>query len=208
MGTDWVGWHEQYDDPTSSMPHRLAAVRARLSDALDTVESQRPGILSLCAGDGRDVIPVLAHASNGKSSRATLVESSPVLAERARASAAAARLDVSVRIADAGHPTNYAAQLPADILMLCGIFGNVSDGDIRRTIASSGGLVTRGGWLIWTRHRRAPDLTPKIRQWFRAAGFDEIAFDSPGAEAWSVGTCVNAGAEASHPLPRLFTFTH
>lgn len=31
--------------------------------------------------------------------------------------------------------------------------------------------------VIWTRHRRLPDLTPRIRAWFTDAGFDEVAFD-------------------------------
>ena len=34
--------------------------------------------------------------------------------------------------------------------------------------------------MIWTRHRREPDLTPQIRDWFPASGFEEIAFDAPG----------------------------
>jgi hypothetical protein len=37
-----------------------------------------------------------------------------------------------------------------------------------------------GATVIWTRHRRPPDLTPQIRGWFAASGFDEIAFDALG----------------------------
>jgi hypothetical protein len=29
-----------------------------------------------------------------------------------------------------------------------------------------------------SRHRRAPDLTPDVRAWFAASGFDEVAFDA------------------------------
>jgi len=31
--------------------------------------------------------------------------------------------------------------------------------------------------VIWTRHRNAPDLTPRIRDWFEQSGFTEVSFD-------------------------------
>lgn len=37
------------------------------------------------------------------------------------------------------------------------------------------------------RHHEEPDLTPSIRRWFAAAGFDEVAFDAPQDSHWSVG---------------------
>src|SRR5262249_14244341 len=32
--------------------------------------------------------------------------------------------------------------------------------------------------VIWTRHRRPPDVTIQMRDWFAASGFDELAFDA------------------------------
>jgi hypothetical protein len=78
---------------------------------------------------------------------------------------------------------NYADALPADVLLLCGIFGNVSDADIQRTAQAAPALCAPGATVIWTRHRRPPDLTPQIRAWFQASGFEEVAFDTPGTEA-------------------------
>lgn len=40
---------------------------------------------------------------------------------------------VEVREADASRPECFADTLPADVLLLCGIFGNVSEADIERT---------------------------------------------------------------------------
>jgi hypothetical protein len=62
--------------------------------------------------------------------------------------------------------------------------------------------------VIWTRHRRPPDLTPRIRAWFADSGFEEIAFDALEA---SVSTSVGVNRLRSTPaagLPghRLFTF--
>jgi hypothetical protein len=43
--------------------------------------------------------------------------------------------------------------LPADVLLLCGIFGNVSDGDIRRTVQAVPALCRAGATVIWARPR-------------------------------------------------------
>jgi hypothetical protein len=58
---------------------------------------------------------------------------------------------------------------------------------VRRTIAALPRLAAPGATVIWTRHRRAPDLTPAIRAWFGGAGFAEVAFTSPGPDGFAVG---------------------
>jgi hypothetical protein len=62
--------------------------------------------------------------------------------------------------------------------------------------------------VIWTRNRRPPDVTPRIRAWFAAAGFDEIAFDTlPFDRMMSVGVSRLARPSAARkPGDRLFTF--
>ena len=91
-----------------------------------------------------------------------LVESDPHNAALARQGADEAGLSqVEVRAADASRVANYADALPADVLLLCGIFGNVSEDDIQRTAQAAPALCAAGATVIWTRHRRAPDLTPR-----------------------------------------------
>jgi hypothetical protein len=41
--------------------------------------------------------------------------------------------------------------------------------------------------VIWTRHRRPPDLTPSIREWFAQAGFAERSYVAPAPYILSVG---------------------
>ena len=109
---------------------------------------------------------------------------------------------VEVRQADASLVTGFADALPADVLLLCGIFGNVSDRDIQRTIRAAPALCRAGATVIWTRHRRAPDLTPQIREWFAAGGFAEIAFDAlPTSVLTSVGVS-RLGRAPAAGLPR------
>jgi hypothetical protein len=176
----WVRWHDAYDDPASGLSTRLALVQAHLSAALAATQDGPVQVVSLCAGQGRDVIGALAGHPRKDDVAALLVELDPANAETARDRAAAAALArVSVRVADAGVVASCADALPADVLMLCGIFGNVDDEDIQRTVTAAAAMCAPGGTVIWTRHRRPPDLTVQIRSWFAAAGFREVAFDTP-----------------------------
>ena len=165
-------------------------------------------MLSLCAGDGRDLIPELA-ARRQQGVEAVLVEWNAGLAERARTGARAAGLGgVEVRAADAALAESFADVLPVDLLLLCGIFGNVAEPDIRRTIAAVPAMLRRGGLVVWTRgHCGGTDLRPSVRRWVKEAGLREVAYDGE-PERYGVGV---ARGEASTPSERrvpdrLFTF--
>lgn len=213
-GTDWVAWHRAYDDPTSSLSARLAVVQRRIGEVLDARPRRPVRVLSLCAGDGRDLLPELAIRP-GLPAEVTLVELDANLAEAARRRAATiAHAAVEVRTLDAGSPSAWADVIPVDLLLLCGIFGNVSDDDVRRMIAAAPGLLHPGGTVIWTRGAGGAgevgadppvDLRPVIRKWFTAAGFDELGFDGP-PRSFGVGVATWPGGP-SRPLPdRLFEF--
>jgi hypothetical protein len=215
VARDWVGWHDAYEDPASALSTRLALVQGHLSDALAAAPAGPIRLVSLCAGQGRDVIGVLPDHPRRDDVSALLVELDPVNAGVARDSAAAAGLTgVRVREADAGLVASYADALPADVLMLCGIFGNVSDEDIRQTATAAAAMSAARGTVIWTRHRRPPDLTGQIRSWFSLAGFDEVAFDDPatatltgvGVHRLQPATLPAATSPARLPAGRLFTF--
>jgi hypothetical protein len=176
---DWVAWHAAYDEPSSALSARLRRVRSHLSDAIDRAPQGRVRVVSLCAGQGHDVIGVLPDHPRRDDVRAVLVESDAQNVGLARQAAADHGLSgVEVRQADAGLVADFADMLPADVLLLCGIFGNISDRDIRRTVHAAPALCRAGATVIWTRHRRPPDLTPQIRAWFAETGFEEIAFDA------------------------------
>jgi hypothetical protein len=206
---DWVAWHAAYGDPSSSLSARLRRVRSHLWDAIEQAPAGQVGLVSLCAGQGHDVIGVLPHHPRRDDVRAVLVESDAHNAGLARRAAAEAGLSrVEVRQADASLVASFADALPADVLLLCGIFGNVSDRDIKRTVEAAPALCHAGTTVIWTRHRRPPDLTPQVRAWFAGSGFDEIAFDALGTSTLT-GVGVNRlrrAAAATLPAHPLFTF--
>jgi hypothetical protein len=201
---DWTGWHAQYEDPSSPLAQRLAAVRQQITLALDRAARGPLRLLSLCAGKGLDVLPVLATHPRGRDVRGRLVELDPGLAAAARA---AAPPSIEVLTADAGDPAACAGAVPADLLLLCGIFGNVPDENIQRTAAAVPSLLATGGTVVWTRHRREPDLTPQVRTWFAAAGVAETAFVAAPGPGWAVGAGVlHAPSTPLDGTRRLFTF--
>lgn len=177
---DYEAWHQAYDDPDSPLSWRLQTVQGYLTSALN----DRDGavrVVSACAGDGRDVIGVLAERPDAARVHATLLELHPRIAERARAAAAAAGLSdsVEVRTADAGVSDAYRDLVPADLILLMGIFGNISDADLRRTIGASPQLCAPGATLLWSRGRDPEalgDRNDAIRAAFAAAGFTELDY--------------------------------
>jgi hypothetical protein len=67
------------------------------------------------------------------------------------------------------------------IVMGCGIFGNITDSDTQATVAALPSLRATGALVLWTRHLLAPDLTPAIRSWFKEAGFQPDVKAAPVA---------------------------
>ena len=205
---DWAAWHRSYDDPGSRLSQRLRLVQRHLRDAID----QRSGplrIISMCAGEGRDVVGVLARQPRRGDVPARLVELDPRYAGFARAAARAAHLDrIDVVEADAGVTDSYMGAAPAEIVLACGVFGNISDEDVRGTIEQLPSLCAPGATVIWTRGRephRDPALT--IRDWFSQSGFDEVAYDAPPEATFRVGVHRLAGAPRPlEPGVRLFRF--
>jgi len=158
----------------------------------------------MCAGQGNDVIGALALHPRARDVRARLVELNAENVERARATAPA---NVNVLCADASTTSAYDGAVPAEIVLANGVFGNISDADIEHTIRRLPSLCAPNASVVWTRHRRAPDVTPAFRGWFADAGFDEVAFEGP--EGFIFGVGVNRLARDPDPFVpdvKLFDF--
>jgi len=204
---DYEQWHRRYDDPASDLSWRLRTVQGYIRQALD----RYPGpirILSCCSGDGRDVLEVLAQLTDAERVNAVLVEPHPVIADRARRSAAGVAANVEVRTADAGVTDTYLGAVPAEVVLLVGILGNISDVDLARTIAAAPALCRPAATLLWTRARAGGDLNDMVRAHFTAAGFTELDYATLDSDTWpAVGVMRYDGPPK--PLPtgkQLFTF--
>ena len=204
---DWLAWHRPYEDPDSPLSRRLHAVQELMRAALDQAAPGPINAISICAGQGRDLLGVLADHPRSADVAARLVELDPRNAEAAREAASRAALSgVEVVTGDAAISNAYEGAIPADLVLVCGVFGNISDRDVARTIAYLPRLCAPGATAIWTRHRKPPDLTNKIRQWFAEREFEEIAFISP-MNTWGLGAHRYAGSGLPfEPDVKLFTF--
>ena len=205
---DYVAWHDAYDDPQSSLSWRLTVVRSWIERTLNEPASP-VRVLSVCSGDGRDVLGVLALRPDVANVDVTLLEIDPVLAARAREQAADLhpRVRVDVRVADAGDPAAYAGAVPADLVLLVGIFGNITDADIARTIAAAPAMCRPGATVLWSRGRHGGDRNDEIRRCFVAAGFAEIGLDTLDCDGHpTLGAMRFLHETKPMPTHRLFTF--
>ncbi|MER7003389.1 SAM-dependent methyltransferase [Dactylosporangium sp. NPDC000555] len=215
MTRDWLRWHQDYDSAGSSLARRLVVVRDYLDRALTEAPAEEDGrrrLIGICAGDGRDVLPVLARHDRGRMVRAVLAELDPELGRRARAAVSELGLaGVDVRTGDAGLADTYLDVAPAHVVMACGVFGNISGEHVRRTIAALPALLVAGGFVIWTRGsgEDGSDPSTEVRACLGEYGFQEMAFTRPADARFRVGMHRLVAA----PVPaqrlsqaRLFTF--
>ena len=210
--TDWVQWHRGYDDPASDLSRRRRSVQAAVRAWLDEGGDGPLRVVSACSGDGRDLLEVLAAQPDPDRFAVRLLELDEDLAARAEGFARTTGLaGVDVVRADAGVTESYAGAVPADLVMLCGVFGNLSDGDAQWTIESTRHLCAPGARVIWTRGRFADrdDVEPveQLRAWFAESGFVEVSLDAPDDTVYRVG----AHRLVARPEPlvlgrQLFTF--
>lgn len=209
LSFDWHDWHSRYADQDSPLRRRLAVVQAQLTMTLPS-ELDRPlQIVSLCAGQGLDVIDVLAGYPHASHVHARLVELDERNVAVARQRANEAGLSyVEVVVADAARLAAYEGAVPADIVLVCGVFGNIADRDIFHTIDLLPQLCRPGATVIWTRNRVEPDLTPAIRAYFLDHQFAERDFVAD-ADLFPESVGVNryeGEPQSLQPDARLFTF--
>jgi hypothetical protein len=204
--SEWVEWHRGYA-AGSPLSKRLEVVQNLIRRALDSAAPGPIRVISLCAGDGRDLLGVLPTHPRCADVHARLVELNPELAERARSTAARISPVIEVVTGDASWTTAYAGAVPADIVLACGIFGNITDDDIHHTAAHLSSLCAPNATVIWTRGTFTPDLTPTIRRWFTEAGFSGLDFVAVPDSTAAVGANrLMSRPHAFEPDLRLFTF--
>jgi hypothetical protein len=159
-------------------------VQRHIRAALDASPPGPIRLVSLCAGQGHDVVGAVDGHPRAADVRARLVELDPENCRTARGNAPS---NVQFVCADASSTNVYTGAVPAEVVLVNGVFGNISDADIAHTVERLPSLCAPNAIVVWTRHRRPPDVTPAIREWFAAAGFDEMAFEGPEGFIFGVG---------------------
>ena len=203
---DWDAWHDEYDSPGTRLAKRLVVVQEQLTLALDSAPPGPIELLSMCAGQGRDVIGVLPSHPRRADVTALLVELHPRNVAKAKQSATDAGLDnVEIREGDAGATDNYADLAPAQIVLACGIFGNVLPETAERAIGSFRSLCKPGADLLWTGGRSG--LFELVNTCLAKNGFEQRFVSNPNETQFGVGRHTYGGEP--QPLERggsMFTF--
>ncbi|MDQ6819265.1 MAG: SAM-dependent methyltransferase, partial [Actinomycetota bacterium] len=79
-----------------------------------------------------------------------------------------------MRTIDNGNSDAYIGAVPAELVLMVGIFGNISTTDVRQTIATTPQFCEPGGTLVWSRGRKGGDRNDEARASSAAAGFTEL----------------------------------
>lgn len=119
-----------------------------------------------------------------------------------RAARAAGRPDVEVVAGDASLADQYA-----ELALVCGLLGNISDADVERVLDHRTALCRAGGTLVRTRSRDiTPDLVPQVCAWLEERGFERLWVSDPSIPQ-SVGAHRFTGEPRQLPIgTRMFDF--
>jgi hypothetical protein len=206
----WSEWHDEYDDPDSELALRMRTVRKHVAA---TVEACPPGpvtVVSICAGQGREVIGALEDHPRRGDVRGRLVELDPDNAAFAKQSAEHAHLDgLEIVNGDASVSDAYAGLPRADLVVMSGLFGHLDDEDRVSTIAFLRQILRSGGHAVWTSFLRDNGPVEKMRRFFVEQSFDEVETEFlPGEEyRFTVTLSRHAGSEELlQANKKLFTF--
>jgi hypothetical protein len=199
------------NSPTVTVLTRFA-LREQIAAAAAKGTGKSLHLVSICAGDGRDVIGTFAAFDARQDVHATLIESHPALVTRGQAAVDQLGLAgrITFRCADATQSSTYVDMRPAQIIVLCGVFGNLKERDVQRLIAALPSLCARDASVIWTRTLvdDGEKATQIIRKCFVAADFTEEVLVRTPLGFFAVGTHAFRGVR--RPLPAhstLFEFT-
>ncbi|GAA2413224.1 hypothetical protein GCM10010191_23670 [Actinomadura vinacea] len=205
---DWNVWHGAYDDPSSPLARRLRIVQQRVRAALDVSRSGRIRTVSVCAGQGRDLLGALPGHPRQRDVVARLVEKDAANVRVARATARMAGLGgIQVVEGDASVTDAYVGAVPAALVLVCGVFGNIAFSDVERTVSLLPMLCGEGAQVIWTRGRTDVDRTDEVCAMFEGRGFERRWLSGPEEKDYAVGVYRFAGRPVRLEAGvRLFTF--
>ena len=203
---DYVQWHDAYDDPGSSLSRRLQVVIRMTRRALDELPAGPVRVLSLCSGQAADITAAADGHPRAGDISGRLVELDHHNVETARERVAALGLRLDVIEGDASTSDAYVGAVPADLVLACGIFGNISDEDVERTVRFLPSLCAPGAWVIWTRHPKDAPLYERLQGWLAESGLERVALETE-PERWGVGlNRLVVDPPPFEPGQHLFTF--
>jgi 2-polyprenyl-3-methyl-5-hydroxy-6-metoxy-1,4-benzoquinol methylase len=206
---NWSGWPElAYERP--KYRERLRVVQEQIAQCLDEAPHTPLRILSMCAGDGRDVIGVLQSDCQRREVEAYLLElnGQSVTAGIKRAKASGLENVIRFIHADATAYSTYRDLAPFDIVLVCGVWGHVPAQDRAKLIRALASFCKPGASVIWTlkisqgEHRLA-----EVRTQFDTACWSPVRQVLTSDRKLAVCTYVYRGATLEVPANgQIFSF--
>lgn len=205
----WSGWPERvYQE--DRYQQRLSAVRAHLGECLGIAERGPISIVSMCAGDGRDVMDVVSSHERRADVNAWMVELDRNSVTTGERRAAAAGLSSRVRFlnADATAFRTYQGIGPADVVLVCGVWGHVPSMDRALLVQALARLCKSGGTVIWTRGvSQGLARYHEIQSHFDTSSWQKIRFSLTPDKTWAVATHRYCGPLRELPIGgQIFNF--
>lgn len=208
-GDNWSGWSEHaYQRP--KYRERLRVVQEQLSECLDQAPHGPVRILSICAGDGRDVIGVLQSHRRRRDVEAFLVELNGQSVSEGVRQVKASRLESVVKFihADATDYSTYRNLAPCDIVLVSGVWGHVPANDRATLIHALASFCKSGGKVIWTRKiSKGEHRLKEVQSLFDEASWIPVRQSSTSDKKWVVTSHLYRGSALEVPANgRIFTF--
>ncbi len=119
---DWTAWNTRYDDRATGWWADCGSFSSSWPTRSGSGRPGRSGLVSVCAGQGRDVVEVLTGHPRAADVSALLVELDRATVDAGRRLATAAGLTgVRFVVGDAAQTDLYRDTAPADIVLVCGV---------------------------------------------------------------------------------------
>jgi Methyltransferase domain len=187
---DWDNWHKLYET-SEDFRTRLRMVCQQISAVLDRCPDGPIRIISICAGDGRDVLEAVSEHHRCGDVQAFLLDNHAASLERGQRSAEKASMSENLHFmnADASLASSFTGLGHADLVLISGVLGHLDHADVPRLITKLPMLVKKGGSVIWTRHLKLHDggkQIPSIRKMFLKSHFQETFFGCASPEGFVV----------------------
>jgi putative methyltransferase len=205
----WKGWPaEAYSEVRYQQ--RLEAVQEHLRKNLNEAPAGPLRLISICAGDGRDVIGVLQTHKRRTDVSAWLVELDRESVAAGVRETSIVGLDDIVRFinGDATDYTTYEGIAPANVVLACGVWGHVPAHERASLAGAIAELCKLRGTITWTRGVSAGMVRlNEIERLFVRPRWENVRTTITADKRWAVATYRNFGPPVALPVAgRIFNF--
>ena len=207
---EWGDWHDAYEDPSSELVGRMMAVRRHVAAIVSEAPAGPVIVVSICGGQGRELIGALEDHPRKADVRGRLVEldaDNAAFASRWAAEAGVTGLEIVNGDASVG--VSYEGLAPVDVVVISGVFGHLSSPDRECLIDFTRRLCHTGSGIVWTSHRSHDGPAEWLRRAFVERRFEELEHGLvPGDDfQFTVTRNVYTGVQQPfEPHAKIFTF--